>query len=233
MAVDDLPLPVVNFLNVIGVPWPYLNEGTVVQFASLVRQFRQAVITTHQDATQAVGSIARAHRGASSEVMTSGWANLTAAQVDAVAAGCTVLADALDAAAGYIVAQKVVAVADLVALAAAFVTEEVVTAGLGTATLGLLREAGAKLVQSLVMDLQQYIAGYVIEGAARPLFAKIKAMLSGLDWSQSGGTAGDQQGLSVNPAAVAAQTAMLRQQAAALRQQAGALATAVRQLKFA
>jgi hypothetical protein len=25
MAVDDLPLPVVNFLNVIGVPWPYVT----------------------------------------------------------------------------------------------------------------------------------------------------------------------------------------------------------------
>jgi hypothetical protein len=37
MAIDDLPLPVVNFLNVIGVPWPYLNEATVSQFASLQR----------------------------------------------------------------------------------------------------------------------------------------------------------------------------------------------------
>jgi hypothetical protein len=43
VAIDDLPLPVVNFLNVIGVPWPYVNEDTVMQFASLVREFRQAV----------------------------------------------------------------------------------------------------------------------------------------------------------------------------------------------
>jgi hypothetical protein len=35
MAIDDLPLPVVNFLNVLGVPWPYINEQTVWQFASL------------------------------------------------------------------------------------------------------------------------------------------------------------------------------------------------------
>jgi hypothetical protein len=38
MAIDDLPLPVVNFLNVIRVRWPYLNEDTVSQFASL-REF--------------------------------------------------------------------------------------------------------------------------------------------------------------------------------------------------
>jgi hypothetical protein len=46
VAIDDLPLPVVNFLNVIGVPWPYVNEDTVMQFATLVREFRQAVQTT-------------------------------------------------------------------------------------------------------------------------------------------------------------------------------------------
>lgn len=28
MAIDDLPLPIVTFLNAIGVPWPYLNEDT-------------------------------------------------------------------------------------------------------------------------------------------------------------------------------------------------------------
>ncbi len=57
MAIDDLPLPVVTFLNAIGVPWPYLNEDTVSEFAVLVREFRQAAQTTHQDATEAVASI--------------------------------------------------------------------------------------------------------------------------------------------------------------------------------
>jgi hypothetical protein len=61
VAIDDLPLPVVSFLNVIGVPWPYLNEDTVSEFASLVRQFRAAVATTHEDATEAVVAITRTH----------------------------------------------------------------------------------------------------------------------------------------------------------------------------
>jgi len=74
VAIDDLPLPVVSFLNVIGVPWPYVNEDTVMQFASLVREFRQAVQTTHQDATGAVAAIARAHESVSTEAMQSGWA---------------------------------------------------------------------------------------------------------------------------------------------------------------
>ena len=60
MAVDDLPLPVVNFLNVIGVPWPYLNEDSLTEFASLTRDFATAVETTHKDATTAIAGIATA-----------------------------------------------------------------------------------------------------------------------------------------------------------------------------
>ncbi|HEV2376156.1 MAG TPA: hypothetical protein VGS19_28805 [Streptosporangiaceae bacterium] len=125
--------------------------------------------------------------------MTSGWAKLTAQHVDEIVAGCTVLADALDAAGGYIVAQKAEAVAELVGLAAAFVADQaaaVVTFGLSEAALPLLEELAAKLVESLEMDLQQYIAGQVIEAAAKPLAAKVDAALSGLDWSQSGAVAG-------------------------------------------
>ena len=63
MAADDLPGPVVTFLNVIGVPWPYLNEDSIRQFATMVRGFSQAVEQTHQDATTAVESFAQAYRG--------------------------------------------------------------------------------------------------------------------------------------------------------------------------
>jgi hypothetical protein len=34
VAVDDLPLPVVNFLNVIGMPWPYIDQDAVIAFGN-------------------------------------------------------------------------------------------------------------------------------------------------------------------------------------------------------
>jgi hypothetical protein len=36
-------MPVVNLLNVIGVPWPYINEDQLTEFATLVRQFSTIV----------------------------------------------------------------------------------------------------------------------------------------------------------------------------------------------
>jgi|SRR5579875_2057446 len=237
MAIDDLPLPVVNFLNAIGVPWPYLNEDTIREFASLTRAFGRAVQTTHQDATASVAKIAEAHRGISTQVMTSGWAKLTTTHVAEIVTGASALAEALDAAADYVVLQKDIAVGELIGMAAAFVADQaasIVTLGLAEAALPLIEEAAAKLVESLEMDLQQYIAGRVIEAAAKPLFAKISTAMSGLDWSQSGASAGRSGGasLEVEPAAVRAQTAALRQQAASLRSQVAGLAASVRGLKF-
>lgn len=221
MAVDDLPGPVVNFLNVIGVPWPYINEDQVTQFATLTRQFGQAVQTTHQDATQAVAGIAQAHQGASTQQMHSGWANMSEQHVQELVTGCGVLADALDVGAGYIVAQKAEAVATLIGMAATFVADQaaaVATFGLAEAAVPLIIEAGEQLVKSLVMDLEQYVIGKVVEAAAKPLFAKVESALSGLDWSQAGGTtSGPPDGFSLDADAVRTQTAALRQHAATLQ----------------
>lgn len=235
MAVDDLPLPVVNFLNVIGVPWPYVNEDTVMQFATLVREFRQAVQTTHQDATRTVATIAKAHQGASTQAMQSGWAKLSAQHVDELMTACTVLADALDVAAGYIVAQKLEAIGALIGMAAAFFADQaaaVVTFGLSEAAVPLIIEGAEAIVKSLVADLEQYVIGTVIEAAAKPLFAKVEAALSGLDWSQSGTAATSASGFSLDAPAVLAQTQVLRGHAVALRAHAAAFQAGVRGLSF-
>lgn len=136
MAVDDLPLPVVNFLNVIGVPWPYIDEDAVSRFASLTRDFAGAVEDTHADATRAIAGIAESHQAVSTEAMSSGWAQMSSRHVYEVVDACHVLAEALDVAAGYIVAQKAEAIAILIGMAAAFVADQaaaVATAGVAEA----------------------------------------------------------------------------------------------------
>lgn len=235
MAIDDLPLPVVNLLNIIGVPWPYLNEQTVWQFAGLVRAFRQAVIRTHQEATQAVSEIAKAHESASSQAMVSGWAKLSAQHVDEIADGCTVLADALDAAGVYIVAQKGLAIVELGELASAFLADQALalaSGGLAEAAVPVIIMTAKTVTKALVETVVQYIAGEVIEKAAKPLFAKISAALAGLDWSQSGVKPGETAGLKVNPAVVGTQLVVLHSQAAQMRSTAAQLAEQIRGLTF-
>lgn len=229
-------MPVVTFLNAIGVPWPYINEDQVSQFATLTRQFGTAVQTTHEDATKAVSAIASAHAAASSQKMANGWEKLSSQHVTEIVDGCQVLATALDTAAGYIVAQKMEAIAQLAVMAAEFIADQaaaVATLGLAEAALPVIEEAGAKLMESLVNDLVQYIVGQVIEAAAKPLFGKVEQMLAGLDWSQSGAAAGGKgAGVELDPQAVGAATMALRGHANAMRAHAAAFASGVRGLGF-
>lgn len=235
MAIDDLPLPVVNFLNVIGVPWPYIDESTVHQFANLTRDFAQAVQTTHQNASSAITAIAQAHQGSSTQAMQSGWATMSDEHVNELVTGCTILAAALDVAAGYIVTQKLEAIGVLIGMAAAFVADQgaaVLTAGLAEVAAPLIIAGARAVVRSLVLDIQQYIIGKVIEEAAKPLFAKVQAAMAGLDWSQSGAQQGDGTGFSVDPQAVRAQTAALRTHAGEMRSHGETYQQGVQGLNF-
>ena len=235
VAIDDLPLPVVNLLNAIGVPWPYLNEDTISEFATLVREFGAAVDRTHADATEAVAAITRAHQSVSTEAMQSGWTSLTARHVSELTTGCEVLAAALDVAAGYVVAQKVEATGVLIGLAATFVADQaasVLTLGLAEAAVPAIIAGAEAVVRSLAADIEQYIIGVVVTTAARPLFAKVSEALAGLDWSQSGVPGARPTRVILDPAAVRAETAALRSYAAALRAHATAFQQGVRGLAF-
>jgi uncharacterized protein YukE len=201
MAADDLPGPVVTFLNVIGVPWPYLNEDSIRQFATMVRGFSQAVEQTHQDATTAVESFAQAYRGPSTEKMRSGWSQLSQTHVNELVDGCGILADALEAGADVIIAQKVEAIVELVAMAAAFAADQaasVLTLGLAETAAPLIIEGAKKLLEALKQQIIQYIVGEIVEAAAKPLFAKVESAMSGLDWSQTNGSEGVSGGFAID-----------------------------------
>lgn len=235
MAIDDLPLPVVNFLNVIGVPWPYLDEDEVARFATFVRQFATAVQTTHDDATRTVADLAGAYRGSATDAMTSGWAKLSARHVDELVDGCHVLADALDVAAGYIVAQKAEAVAVLIGMAAAFVADQaaaVATLGVAEAAVPVIIEGAERLVKSLIMDLEQHLIGQVIEAAAKPLFAKIEHAFSGLDWSRSGAQVDEPDGISLDAPAALDHIIRLQTHADTMRGHGTQFSTAIASLGF-
>src|SRR6266700_2644583 len=187
MAIDDLPGPLVNFLNVIGIEWPYINEDSISQFASVVREFGQAVERTHQDATDAVQKLAQAHQGASTRQMASGWAELSTAHVNEIVQGAGIVADALDAWAAYIVVQKGIAVAQMVEMAVEFFADQaaVATFGIAEAALPAIIAAGQAAGKSLIQDLEQYVIGQVMEAALKPFMAKVQQLLSGLDWGST------------------------------------------------
>jgi hypothetical protein len=235
-AIDDLPIEVVNFLNACGIHWPYIDEDVVWQFAKLVRQFSQAVSDTHAEATGAVGGIAQAYQGASTQAMHSGWADMTETQVDVLTAACETLAVGLDLFGDYIVVQKGLAIKSLLAMIAAFTAEQVgalFTGGLTELLAPLTLLAAQRVVESLEMDVEQYILTRVFETATAPLFSWFKSMGKGLDWSHTGAIAGDDQKVLVDSAALATHVAALRQLSGTLGSQAASMTGQIRALNIA
>lgn len=235
MAIDDLPGPVVTFLNVIGVPWPYINEDAVSQFATLSRTFATAVQTTHQDATAAVHGVAAGYQSAASQQMTSGWDELTGRHVTEIVDACHVLADALDAAAGFIVAQKAAAIAELIGMAATFAADQaaaVATFGLAEAAVPLIIAAGRKLMESLIQDIVMYITGRVVDAALKPLLARVTDALAGLDWSRATPAGARSAGFTLHRPTVSAHVAALRQHAESFRAHTAAFQAGIQALDF-
>jgi uncharacterized protein YukE len=236
MAADDLPGIVVNFLNVLGIDWPYINEDQIRQFATIVREFGQAVEQTHEDATAAVQSLAQAYQGASTEAMQSGWAHLSAQHVTEIVDGCRILAEALDAGADFIVAQKAEAVIQLGIMAGEFAADQaasIATLGLAEAAVPVIVEAGKLLVNALKQQIIQMILGKVVEAAAEPLFAKVERMVAGLEWSNAPATgSGVGAGFSIDFTEAREQTALLRAHAETMRGHAQTLASGLEGLSF-
>ncbi|HLK43386.1 MAG TPA: hypothetical protein VKV34_08590 [Thermoleophilia bacterium] len=190
MAIDDLPMPVVNFLNVIGVEWPYINEDSLCEFGRLVREFGQAVRTTHDDATATIHALGSSYQGAAYTQLRNRWTEMSATHVTELVDACGVVADACDAAAAYVVGQKVVAVGELVGMAATFFADQaaaVATAGLAEAAVPVIIAAAKKLGESLIQDLEQYLIGQLVEAAIKPLFAKVEQAMQGLQWQGGAG----------------------------------------------
>jgi uncharacterized protein YukE len=206
----ELPGPVVSFLSIIGVSWPNVNEDRVRDFASHVREFASAVDTTHQQATATVKQLGAHYQGSSYEALLEAWGDKSSTHMTELVRLCHVVADALDVAAGVIVEMKVQCIAELVALAVAFVAEQaaaVETLGLSEAAAGLTVKAAEKAVQVLEDQLTQYIIGKIIEAAMEPLVEAVgkaagglmfKATEDALGVSTDGWEPGD--GFSIDPA---------------------------------
>jgi uncharacterized protein YukE len=228
-------LTVDNLLWAAGIPWPAINECDVQKFAQLVRDFSTAVSTTHDNATQAIQTIAQNYQGSATQAMTSGWSNLTNTQVSALTTACSVVAEALDIGAAWIIAQKVSCLAALGWMAGEIVFDQLIA--VETLFLSEIAAVGTyvlarKVVAAFIAAVEQYVIGQLIGAAIEPFIAKLAQFTAGLDWSKSGATAGPAAQVQLTPAAVTAQTSVLQGLATSLNSQVAGLTSQLQALQF-
>ncbi|MEU3493074.1 WXG100 family type VII secretion target [Kitasatospora cineracea] len=182
MAIE-LPGEVVELLSFFGINWPAVNEDKVREFAAHVREFAQNVESSHQESTATVQRLGEAYEGASYEALLAKWASVSDQHLNELVQACHVVADALDVAAGVIVAMKVETITELVVLAAALVADQaaaVATFGIAEAAVLAIEEAAKRLINYLEQQLEQYIIAQVVKAAIGPLVDTVANAVSGL-----------------------------------------------------
>lgn len=181
MALDP-PMEVVQLLNFIGVDWPMINEDTVREVAGHVQEFADNIQSAHQDATDTIQKMGSAYQGASYDLLVQRWTQMSSTHMTELVDGCKVVVEALHAAADFIIAQKGVAIAELVVLAVSFVADQaaaVATFGLAEAALAAIELAARKAIEFLEQQLEQYILAQVIEAGFKALQPIIQRALDG------------------------------------------------------
>lgn len=206
MAIE-LPGPVVQLLNFIGIPWINVNEDKVREFATHVRKFSQNVSDTHQDATTTLKELGSAYQGPAYEALTDMWGSKFTTHVTELTDACGVLATALDVGAGVIEATKAACIAELIALAVTFVADQAaaaVTFGLSELALPGIEEAASKALQFAEQQIEQEIIGQITNAALQPLLGKIDDLAEGLVFGQGGGGGSAGSGFEVDTGQLAA-----------------------------
>ncbi len=189
----ELPGPVVDFLGIIGVNWPQVNEDAVREFAGHVREFASNIESTHSAASSTIGQMQASYTGASYERLVEAWSHMSSSHMQELTEACGVVATALDVAADAIVALKGEAIAQLVVMAATFVADQaaaVATLGIAEAAEVAVVAAAKEVVKYLENQLVQHIMGEVIGKAIEPLEAVVEKAVSGLTYEAVGAILG-------------------------------------------
>lgn len=199
----ELPGPVAQLLNFIGIPWINVNEDKVREFATHTRQFAQDISDAHGDAEATLKKLGSGYEGAAYESLMRMWGGRSSSHVKELTEACHVLATALDAGADFIEGQKIFCIGELAVMAASFIADQaaaVATAGIAEAALPAIEEGATKLVQYTEQQVEQYIIGEITNAAMQPLTEKIENMVVGLVIPEGGGTAEKGSGFKVDHA---------------------------------
>jgi hypothetical protein len=173
----ELPGWVADAFNLIGLPWPGIDEDQLRGWARDVRDYAAEVESVSGQSRSAVAALGASDQAAFATALASKWEHYHGV-ISAMRAPLDDFADALDVAADAVVAQKMVVIGAAVALAGEVIAtqgEALVTFGLAEAEVPVEVAAARLIVRGALQELEGYLLGILINKGA----AELSGLLGG------------------------------------------------------
>lgn len=204
MAIE-LPGPVADLLNFIGIPWINVNEDKVKEFATHTRQFAQDISDAHGEADATLKKLGSGYEGAAYDSLMRMWGGKSTQHVNELVDGCHVLAGALDVGHDVIRDAKVGCITAIGVAAGSFIADQglaIVTGGLAELAVPAIEAGVEKAIGFAVQQIEQYLIGQLTNMALQPLIGKIEQMVVGLVIPEGGGPGEKGSGFKIDHAQV-------------------------------
>lgn len=179
----QLPSELTWCLNMLGIPWPDIDEDQLHNWASQVRTYANNTADTHDAAHAKVKGLASTTHGDSYEALRTGWENASNTHMQNMVQGCHLFADALDAAADVVVVVKGAIIAALAAMAAQIAAAQAsaaITGGASEASIPVTVQTTQTVVQQQLNNLAQQVIGQLLKAVATPLEDTIASAVEGM-----------------------------------------------------
>jgi hypothetical protein len=179
----ELPSQLTWCLNMVGIPWPDIDEDELHNWATQVRTYADNTADTHDAAHAKVKSLAATTQGDSYDALAAGWQNASNTHMKDMVGGCHLFADALDAAADVVVVVKGAIIAALAAMAAQIAAAQAaapLTGGASEAGIPAVVQGTQTTVQGQVSQLAQQVISGLLEAVATPLENTIASAVEGM-----------------------------------------------------
>ncbi|MFF2618310.1 hypothetical protein [Kitasatospora sp. NPDC058046] len=243
MAIE-LPGGLVWVVDLLGVPWPQVNEDKVREYAGHVRGFATNIDHTHAAATATLREMAQHYQAQSYNQLVARWSKMTQDHLHELVAVCNASATALDVAADAIVAMKGAVIVELGVLAAEAVggtIASVATLGVASVAEAAAIAATRKIVNQLIKEAEEEVVAVLITKAMDPLQKQVEKAVKGLVFEgvkkalagAGPGAAGNVgTGFRVDPAKLLATAEKLKKHADDVRGHARTFTTATAAVSF-
>ena len=179
----QLPSELTWCLNMLGIPWPDIDEDQLHNWATQVRTYANNTADTHDAAHAKVKSLASTTHGDSYDALRAGWEKASNTHMSKMVEGCHLFADALDAAADVVVVVKGAIIAALAVMAAQIAAAQAsaaITGGASEATIPAVVQGTQATVQEQLNQLAQQVIGGLLQAVATPLEDTIASAVEGM-----------------------------------------------------